>query len=632
MSGAARSKHASANLVQAAVVVALSFLLLLHAGPTQASNADPVEALLVQSRSALGGHALNRAHVLRIVANVSIGGLSGTETSWREIGRARFAETSVIASFNESDGYDGDVVWNEDDSGLVWEDGGATGRAQEIALAFVNDDLLWAPARGGAVVAWGGTRSAAGHDFDALIITPRGAVAPFELWFDRQTHLPTQLVQRIGPNVARTSFSDYRPVDGVMTPYRVHSVDLQGNESDSSVVSAAVETEAASARLRRPTSNVHDYSIAGGAQQTAVAMELVDNHVYVPVMLNGRGPYRFIFDTGGQNVVDSAVAQEIGATGSGSLLGGGAGSATQALSIARVEALQIGAATIRNQLFAIAPVRAGFGVAAGQAVDGLIGFEVLARFVTTFDYSNSRVTLRLPGNRAASARGETIPFVFEDRQPQFACVINTVPGRCTLDTGARDSIGLYGPFIAAHPQVKPAALSALGVDGFGFGGPSFGQLGRLRSLRIGSFTLSSIIADFTADANGAFAAPFLAGNVGGGVWRRFTLTLDYSARSMMLTPNANYQAPDVSERAGLFLISHEGRYVVLDVRPGTPAAQAGVAKDDVLESVNGVSTSTMSLQAVRNLFLGAAGVQISLGLVNKDGARRTVVLTLRTFV
>jgi hypothetical protein len=33
----------------------------------------------------------------------------------------------------------------------------------------------------------------------------------------------------------------------------------------------------------------------------------------------------------------------------------------------------------------------GFGVSAGRAVDGLIGWEVLARFVTTFDYADKTV-------------------------------------------------------------------------------------------------------------------------------------------------------------------------------------------------------------------------------------------------
>jgi hypothetical protein len=415
-----------------------------------------------------------------------------------------------------------------------------------------------------------------------------------------------------------------------MLAWKTRTTDLQGNDTDVSVVSVAAGAD--DRRLAKPASDVHDFSISGGRAETRVPMELIDNHVYLSVTLNGKGPYRFILDTGGENVVDPAVAKEIGAAGQGSFQGGGAGADTQSLSIAEVDALGVGDAVVKDQLFAVAPVRQGFGVAAGERVDGLIGFEVLARFVTTFDYGQRAVVLALPGRASPPGGGETIPFVFYERQPQFACVIDKVPGQCTLDTGARDSIGFYGPFVAAHPEVKPQTLSAKGVDGFGFGGPSFGRLGRLTSLQIGSFTLPNLVADFTADEGGAFAAPFVAANVGGNVWRRFALTLDYGKQTMTLVPNADYAAPDEYEHAGLFLIERDGKHLILDVRPGAPAAEAGVAKGDVLETLDGAPASTLSLQAVRARLSGPAGETLTLGLINKDGARRTVVLTLRPFV
>jgi C-terminal processing protease CtpA/Prc len=140
------------------------------------------------------------------------------------------------------------------------------------------------------------------------------------------------------------------------------------------------------------------------------------------------------------------------------------------------------------------------------------------------------------------------------------------------------------------------------------------------------------VAGFTTDKQGSMGAPFLAANVGGNVWRRFTLTLDYDRQVMTLAPNADFTAPDDYEHAGLFLVDRNGRHVVLDSRPGTPAAEAGVAKGDVIESIDGAPASSLSLQAVRARFLGAAGEKHTLGLLGKDGARRTVVLTLRPFV
>jgi C-terminal processing protease CtpA/Prc len=120
--------------------------------------------------------------------------------------------------------------------------------------------------------------------------------------------------------------------------------------------------------------------------------------------------------------------------------------------------------------------------------------------------------------------------------------------------------------------------------------------------------------------------------VGGNVWRRFALTLDYGRQTLTLVPNAGFAAPDDYEHSGLFLIENDGKHLVLDVRPGAPGAEAGIVKGDVIETIDGQAASAMSLQAVRARFSGPAGEKLSIGLVGKDGARRTVVLTLRPFV
>lgn len=610
-------------------IIAAVAALAAVASTAKADDLDKASALIAQSRAALGAEALGRPAAYEFRSTVSIGGLSGAVKSWREIGGLRFAETADIGPFVQADGYDGKSVWNQDGSGLVWVDGGDAGPAETISLALIDNYALWRPDRGGAKVAWGGTRNESGVDYEALVITAPGARAPFELWFDPKTHLPARFVQPMGPKAVIRTYSDYRRAEGLMVAFKTRTTDLQGNDTDMAIVSVAKGADPA--RLAKPASNVHDFSITGGRSKTRVPMELIDNHVYVSVTLNGKGPYRFILDTGGQNVVDPAVAREIGAAGQGSFQGGGSGSATQELSFAMVGQLGVGEAILKDQQFAVAPTRQGFGVAAGERVDGLIGFEVLARFVTTFDYAHNTVILALPGRGAAPA-GETLPFVFNERQPQFACSVDQVAGQCTLDTGARDSITFYGPFVAAHPEIKPAAITAVGVDGFGFGGASFGRLGRVQTLAIGTFHLPNIISDFTADEGGAFASPFLVGNVGGNVWRRFALTLDYGHQRMTLQPNTAFAAEDDYEHAGLFLIERDGKHMVLDARPGAPAAEAGIMKGDVIDTIDGVPASSLSLQALRARFLAAPGVKITLGLVAKDGARRTVVLTLRRFI
>jgi hypothetical protein len=618
----------SFGLAAAVLALAGTRPLLSTASPVAAA---PVTRLLAQSRAALGGPALDRIKTLETRSKVTVGGIAGTGTSWQEIGGSRFAESYDLPPLRGGDGYDGTDVWNSDGSGLVWVDGGQAGRAQEISQAFFGSYALWNRDRGGASVSWGGPKTAAGRTYDVLMVSAPHSAVPFEVWFDRSTHLPQRMVQTIGPQSSTTIVSDYRPVDGLMIPYAAHTESNDGNSSDAVVTQVVANPPNASAQLAKPASNVHDFSIAGGAAQTSVPFDLAENHVYLSVMLNGKGPYRFIYDTGGANIVDPAVAKEIGTAGRGSIQGGGVGSATESLSFANVDSMQIGAATIKDQLFAIAPTRLGFGMSGGQPVDGLIGFEVLARFVTTFDYAHNTVVLAMPG-AATPAGADVVPFVLDHRQPQFACTIDGIASQCTLDTGSRDSLTLMSPFIAANPRIVPAKLSAAGVNGFGFGGPSLGRLGRVESVGFGTFVLTNVVGDFTTQEKGALAVPFLAANIGGNIWKRFSLTLDYDKQTMALTPNGSLDRPDVYERAGLFLLNRGGKYVVLDARPGTPAAAAGIVKGDTIDSIDGKPVSGMSLQAVRELFFGDPGTVLQFGLTAKDGTKRSVALTLRDFV
>ncbi|HKE37759.1 MAG TPA: aspartyl protease family protein [Candidatus Baltobacteraceae bacterium] len=610
-----------------AVAACAAAAFTLPAAAQTPGTAGEVARTLQQARAALGAAALDRGGTLQMAGTVASNGLKGTGTSAGLVGGTKFAERSSLPPTLQADGYDGSVAWNQDQSGLVWVDGSEAGVSQEIDSAYGFNDTLFTRGAGGAAVTWGGYKNDGGRRYATLSVTPPHSLLPMQVWIDAVTHLPARYVVAVGPVNYVTTLTDYRRAGGLMVPYRTHSESTQGNSSDVQVTSAKISANDETA-VAKPVSNVHDFSMTGGGTSTTIPIELVDNHVYLNVTLNGKGPYRFIFDTGGSNVIDPDVAQEIGVSGKGSFQGSGAGSATESFSFAKVDSLGVGDAVLRDQVFAVIPIRQGFGVSAGQHVDGLIGFEVLARFITTFDYANRKVVLTMPGAQPP-AGADVIPFVFGATQPQFACGIDGVAARCAVDTGARDSITLLGPFVAAHPQVVPATRSAEGVNGFGVGGGAKGMLGRLSSLQIGTFALNDIIADYSTQTGGFFASPFLAANVGGNVWKRFTVTFDYGKQTMSLQPNAGLATRDAYERAGLFLVTTGGKVVVYDVRPGTPAADAGLVKGDSIVSIDGTPAT---LQQARDAINGPAGTVLHLQVAAKDGTTRAVTVTLRDWV
>ncbi len=606
-------------------VALLSLAFAAVPGTARAADDPRAESVLRASAAALGTDALARVHTVHLRGSGKIVGVPATVESWQDVRDGSFAAYVDAGPLSGASGYDGSHAWNRDAGGVVFDDGSVGGRDAALDQAYLNRYGPWLPGHGGGSVSYAGARDDAGTHYDVLSVTPPGSL-PFELWLDARTHLPARSVAPIGRITTVTRWSDYRAVNGLQVAF-AQSIETEEGASTFAASAAEADSAAAAGMLRRPVSDVRDASIAHGTS-TAIPFELVDNHVALRVLIDGKGPFTFLFDSGGQNLLDADLAKELGIAPTGGINGTGVGSTSEAFQFATVDALGVGDATLRRQSFLLAPVRAGFGAAGSRPVDGLIGFEVLARFVTTFDYDAGRIVLTVP-SAAGALPGTTIPFVFNATQPMVACAIAGVPGSCTIDTGSRVSLSVMSPFIAAHPAVVPPSATAVGANGFGVGGASLGRLGRT-TLALGGFTIPDIVADLSTQKQGALADPFVSGNIGAGVFKRFTVTFDYPHQTMALAPGRAFAARDGYERAGVFVVSQAGKVVIADVRPGTPAAEAGLARGDAIATVDG--TAPAGVGAVRAAFWARPGTALRLGLAGKDGTARTVTLTLRDYV
>jgi membrane-associated protease RseP (regulator of RpoE activity) len=429
--------------------------------------------------------------------------------------------------------------------------------------------------------------------------------------------------------VTTMTMADFKPVAGLMIPYRVDTSTNTGDSTSFTATSVEANPSGGASHFAVPKSSPHDFSIASGATQASVPIQVSENHVYLDVMLNGKGPFHFELDTGGANVIDPAVTKKLGVASGGSTQVTGVGSASSASSFAVIKTLQAGNAVVTNQVFVVLPIAKSLGMAHGMPMDGVIGYEVLSRFVTTFDYGNEKVVFHMPGSYTLPPDATVVPIVQYGTQPQFACSIDSVATTCTLDTGARNSVSLFTPFVEAHASVVPTKLTAPGVDGFGVGGSNIGRLGRLQTLSFGGLTLHDLVGDYTTQMGGGLAMPFIGANVGGAVWKRFTMTLDYRGLIMALTPNADFSVREHWDRSGLFLINN-GSITIIDVRPGTPAAKAGLKKGDVIVSLNG--SSNLSLRELRSAFLAAPGTVEHLVIKSKNADTRNIHLTLADYV
>jgi hypothetical protein len=141
---------------------------------------------------------------------------------------------------------------------------------------------------------------------------------------------------------------------------------------------------------------------------------------------------------------------------------------------------------------------------------------------------------------------------------------------------------------------------------------------RFGTLSIGDLSLRDVPGDLFTGDKGAFANPDLAGNLGSGVLRKFTVTFDYDAKKMYLAPNGEYGKHDAVDRSGLMLALDGDALQVVALAEDGPGQRAGLAVGDRLTRISGEPTSARTLAAWRERFAELpAGTKLSLGVSGK---------------
>src|ERR1700728_725784 len=235
----------------------------------RAADTDPrVAELVTASAQALDIPSIASVNAIRLDVNISAVGLAGTGAQWIDLRDGRFAESTNLGPIVSQDGYDRHVAWSADQTHLVWNTGGDSGRSSEVDQAYLASYALWQPQMSGAAVSSLGTKTAGGTSYDVLSITPRDSLVPFELWFDRTTHLPARAFFVNGFTTATSIFSDYHKAGGLNVPYATHTDSSDGNNSDATITRVTFDPPGAEAALARPQTEPTDFSMLGGKTST----------------------------------------------------------------------------------------------------------------------------------------------------------------------------------------------------------------------------------------------------------------------------------------------------------------------------------------------------------------------------
>lgn len=158
--------------------------------------------------------------------------------------------------------------------------------------------------------------------------------------------------------------------------------------------------------------------------------------IWAPVMINNKGPFRLVLDTGATRsavTADVAVALGLAPADSGQvMLHGVTGSA--AVPTIPIDGMLVGDLDLSSRRLAIVANALG-------GADGVLGTEGLLDKRITIDFRNDSLTIARSRMERAGFRFITVPFKLVNGLPVAEAEIGGVLAKAVIDTGGEGTIG-----------------------------------------------------------------------------------------------------------------------------------------------------------------------------------------------
>jgi predicted aspartyl protease len=517
------------------IILSLAWVRLLpQSQPIQASSPEAARILLEHVRSAAGGEVWNSIREIQGEGSKVSFGLTGDFHSTEQIETGFFSREAKYSLFSNAEGLDSNGRWRLDNSGQIHNLDSAEAKAVAVSEAYIS-------ARGYLFVdsSLATVRLCdmpANPESTCISVLPKGG-REMSLWINSKTYLVERIEMPLSVGSESFSFADYRRVDGIFLPFEI-TVN-HGDESESGVARLSnyrISRADIGGLLKRPQLTTTDISIDSGSEEATVHgfLDKESGFFIIEAKVNGQGPYPFILDTGGHDILTPGMTHRLGLKAAGQGFSTGAGAGTTPTEFTTVSSLSMGGTTVIRQPFTILHIDLGTAEEKGKRVPiaGILGLEIFERFAVTMDYKAEKVTLRPADRYLHQGRGVAVPLVFTSDMPLCEAKIDGHSGVFGIDTGNNTDVIIFHAWAVANGIGQGSSNDEM--NGSSVGGELKLGKGRIQRFTIGGFELGATDALFSSDTSGSLSARSEGGNLGNSILSRFVVTFNFRSGTMYL--------------------------------------------------------------------------------------------------
>lgn len=382
-----------------------------------------------------------------------------------------------------------------------------------------------------------------------------------------------------------------------------------------------------------------------------IPFKLVSNLIVIPVKVNGT-ELSFLLDTG----VKETILFNVSKVDSIAL------NSAEVFSIKGANDVEVSALKSKDNILEVENIKSSDQVVyvafnqesnlsayLGEEIHGILGYHFFKDFVVEFAYDHEFVKVYEKGKyRSKWKRYKEVDLKLSKGKPYVKAKLGRdVVDNFLLDTGMSDGLWVFKEdtvstnFFGYYEDYLGMTVSGeiLGkrskVKELGFVGETFNEV------KI-SYPHMHLLPDELKNFSER------AGSIGGDLLKRFTIVFDYANSKMYMKPNKHINDPFYYNKSGI-VIRQDGEaneknnnnkliknlkennfisyvdltyllapeFIIDHVRVDSPAAMAGVLKDDVLLEVNGNKTHKYNLKTLNSFFYDKENKEVKIKLQRK---------------